>query len=211
MLGAGELNQAQTMICSSNYDKQHTVFVTFLFLLVALLLIATFGFILVYSKKIQLFPLKGRAPRLSLIQMIYFVLLNFIPFFIEFLMILGVRWEDDSNPQKHFLAKDFLKALYTLIRLSCNLLYIQRYPPLTQYSHHLFQLASIDADPEGVALLERPGQGEERHPGSLRSPSSSCSPSSDSTSCSSAAPNSTTPVCAPWTPTSPATNSPTRY
>jgi hypothetical protein len=126
MLGAGDLNQAQTMICSSNYDQNRTVFVAFLFVLVAAVLVATFAFILIYSKKIQLFPLKGRAPRLSLIQMIYFVLLNFIPFFIEFLMILGVRWEDDSNPQKHFLAKDFLKALFTLIRVSCNLLYVQR-------------------------------------------------------------------------------------
>ena len=78
-----------------------------------------------FSSKIQLFPLKGRAPRFVVIQLVYFIMLNFIPLLTEIFLRIGVNWKKESTAGVP-LTREFLKSFYSTMRLSCYLIYIHR-------------------------------------------------------------------------------------
>ncbi len=110
-----------TIFCQRDYEKPWMlVFTTFL---VTCIMIAVTMITWRFSRKIQLFPIKGRGPRLAMIQMIYFLLLNLIPVIIEVLSTAGITWDDD---RKVHLSQDFLKGLYFTIRTGCYMIYALR-------------------------------------------------------------------------------------
>lgn len=110
-----------TIFCPDEYGK--AVQLVLLSLVVAGAILASSFMTWKFSRKIQLFPLKGRGPRLALIQMTYFVLLNLIPVTVEVLVASGISWEDDKK--SHF-SQDFLKGLYFTVRISCYLIVVLR-------------------------------------------------------------------------------------
>lgn len=114
---------AETVICRSAYDSDlNWPHLFLLCLAVALILAALFG-IWKFSKKVQLFPLKGRAPRFVLVQMIYFLLLCIIPLLVEGLIASEVNWTGKTTV---YLSQVFLKALYATVRTWAYLAYIFR-------------------------------------------------------------------------------------
>jgi hypothetical protein len=117
-------SQVETAFCKSSGHQESWELRVIISLLVLLFLMPFMMYnIWSFSKKIQLFPLKARAPRLALIQMIYFVLLNLVPLCVEGLVALDIHWE---KPDKKYLSRSFLKAIYFLIRSSVMLIYVQR-------------------------------------------------------------------------------------
>lgn len=110
-----------TIYCQSDYDKPWLL--VFTTLLVTCIMISATILTWKFSRKIQLFPIKGRGPRLAMVQMVYFLLLNLIPVTIELLATAGINWDDD---RKVHLSQDFLKGLYFTVRVSCYLIYALR-------------------------------------------------------------------------------------
>lgn len=76
-----------------------------------------------YSRKIQHFPIKGRAPRLLRIQLINFLILSIAPLVAEVLILSGVKWED---PLETYISRSLVKGIYLLARTSIYLIYILR-------------------------------------------------------------------------------------
>ena len=120
----GDTDIAETTFCRSNghnteWDIRVVVAIFILMLIQPVLMFNIFTF----SKKIQLFPLKARGPRLVLLQMIYFMLLNIIPLAVEGMVSSEIHWND---PKHKYVSRSFLKALYFMIRWSVNLIYLHR-------------------------------------------------------------------------------------
>lgn len=123
-LKSATLNVAETVFCKSNGHSESWELRVIVSLLVVILALPFMMLnIWKFSKKIQLFPLKARAPRLALVQMIYLVLLNLIPLCVEGLVAIDIHWD---QPDKKYISRSILKALYFLIRSSVMLLYVQR-------------------------------------------------------------------------------------
>lgn len=114
---------AETAICQSNYDGDRNVLIVLLYIVAIALVILGMFAAWMFSKKTQLFPLKGRAPRFAIIQMFYFILLNLIPLFVEGLIGLQINWNEDSGENKRYITRDFLKSMYFLLRFWCYLIY----------------------------------------------------------------------------------------
>lgn len=100
-------------------DIQVVIAIFVLLLALPLLMYSIF----VFSKKIQLFPLKARGPRLVLLQMIYFVLLSLIPLIVEVILASNTTWD---KPNRTYISRRFLKAFYFLVRVSVNMIYVHR-------------------------------------------------------------------------------------
>lgn len=123
-LGETYQGVAETVFCKSTGHQESWELRVIISLLVIMLVIPFMMYnIWSFSKKIQLFPLKARAPRLALIQMIYFVVLSLVPLCVEGLVAADVHWD---KPDKKYLLRGFLKAIYFLIRSSVMLIYVQR-------------------------------------------------------------------------------------
>lgn len=117
-------NVAETVFCKSNGHHESWELRVIVSMLVVILLLPFMMFnIWSFSKKIQLFPLKARAPRLALIQMIYLVLLNLVPLCVEGLIVADIHWD---KPDKKYMSRSFLKAVYFLIRSSVMMIYVHR-------------------------------------------------------------------------------------
>lgn len=115
--------KAETVICQQNYQTELTwQHVLLLVVSVSFILAALVG-LWSFSKKTQLFPLKGRAPRFALLQMIYFVLLCLIPLLVEGLIASQVNWEGENQT---YLSQVFLKALLSTVRTWAYLAYLFR-------------------------------------------------------------------------------------
>lgn len=117
--------KTDTVICKQNYQNHSEItweHIILLVLSVGFILAALVG-VWAFSKKIQLFPLKGRAPRFALLQMIYFILLCFIPLLVEGLVASEVNWEGQTQT---YLSQVFLKALLSTVRTWVYLAYLFR-------------------------------------------------------------------------------------
>lgn len=126
-LSAGDADTREAAFCRSSGSRESLDARVIIAILVLLLALPSLMYsVFVFSKKIQLFPLKARGPRLVLLQMIYFVLLNMIPLIVEVLLASNITWENPSNPNKTYISRRFLKAFYFLTRVSVNLIYVHR-------------------------------------------------------------------------------------
>lgn len=122
-IGDSEDNPETTFCRSSGHKEAWETRVIITIIVLLFLLPFLMYQIFLFSKKIQLFPLKARGPRLALLQMIYFILLNLVPLAVEGLVSAGVDWKDGNK--KH-VARSFLKSLYFLTKTSVNFIYIHR-------------------------------------------------------------------------------------
>jgi hypothetical protein len=124
-LGSGdEKSIGETTFCRSNeHNAEWDIRVVIaIFLLMIILPVLMFN-IFAFSKKIQLFPLKARGPKLVLLQMIYFILLNIVPLAVEGLVSSDIDWKSGSHK---YVSRSFFKALYFMIRWSVNFIYLHR-------------------------------------------------------------------------------------
>lgn len=123
-IGEGQEDIQETAFCrSSEYTESWELRLVIAILVLLAVLPFLMYQIFLFSKKIQLFPLKARGPRLALLQMIYFILLNIIPLAVEGLISIKNPWKE---PNKTYQSRNFLKALYFSTRTSVNLIYIHR-------------------------------------------------------------------------------------
>lgn len=115
---------AETTFCRSEGHSEPWGLRVIITILVLLMLMPFLMYnVFLFSKKIQLFPLKARGPRLVLLQMIYFVLLNLIPLAIEGLVSSEIiNWGKSDRSS----LRNFLKGIYFLTRISVNLIFIHR-------------------------------------------------------------------------------------
>lgn len=115
---------AETAFCKSNGHQESWELRVLISILILMFLLPVIMYnIWSFSRKIQLFPLKARGPRLALIQMIYFVLLNLLPLAVEGLVTAEMHWD---NPDKKYLSRSFIKAIFFLVRFSVYLIYVLR-------------------------------------------------------------------------------------
>ena len=115
---------AETAFCKSDGHHESWELRVLISILILMFLLPVIMYnIWSFSRKIQLFPLKARGPRLALIQMIYFVMINLLPLAVEGFISADMHWD---NPEKKYLTRSFLKAAFFLVRFSVNLIYIFR-------------------------------------------------------------------------------------
>jgi len=82
--------------------------------------------IYMFYSRIHLFPVKERAPRLALFQMIAFTMIVMLVYSVEVLQILGFDWQsiDEASIK---ISRRFFKALYMSLSLLTYLMYLPRY------------------------------------------------------------------------------------
>jgi|JFJP01.1.fsa_nt_gi chromate transport protein ChrA len=114
-----------TIICSHELQNMKDWHVWTLLAAACVVLAVVLRFVWSFSRKTQLFPLKGRAPRFVVIQLIYFFMMNFIPVLTEVFLMVGVSWDKDSTDDIP-MTRQFLKSIYFLFRMWCYLIYVHR-------------------------------------------------------------------------------------
>jgi hypothetical protein len=117
--------KAGTIICSDELPHMKDWHVWTLLTAAFLVLLVALRFVWSFSKKTQLFPLKGRAPRFVVIQLIYFFMMNFVPLITEVFLKVGVSWEKERADDIP-MTRQFLKSIYFLFRMWCYLIYVHR-------------------------------------------------------------------------------------
>lgn|SRR3990167_1944592 len=119
---------ASTIICYSNHYEGRTFVVTALMILAIVVQLGVVYVTWSVNRKTALFPLKGRAPRLMVIQLIYYLILGILPIIVEFLEIVNVDWgkTQDTTDTKQYATRRFLKTLIFLARFWVVLIYAFR-------------------------------------------------------------------------------------
>jgi hypothetical protein len=126
--GTKSTPDASTIICYSNHNEGRTFVVIALMILAIFVQLAVVYMTWSVNRKTALFPLKGRAPRLVVIQLIYYLLLGILPILVEFLEIVNVDWgnTENSSTEKQYATRKFLKTLIFLARFSVVFIYTFR-------------------------------------------------------------------------------------
>lgn len=106
----------QTLICNTAYTSPNYVSIFFGHLTIILALLYIFVYFVKLSKNLHLFPIRERAPYLTMIQCVSFWLSVLLLYITEVLILSNIDWEDD-NTEVPFSRK-FMKAFYIVTRLS---------------------------------------------------------------------------------------------
>ena len=109
--------------------------------------------IVYFSRKLQLFLVKERAPLLALLQLIFFLMTILVPYVVELLRVFGATWEE-KGPDN--IERRVFKCLYTVSRSICYLIFLFRYESLNQRADHIRQLE--DFEEKQVSLLAHNAQ-----------------------------------------------------
>ena len=99
-----------TMICmqSDGSYKTRTLVIGHTIIIATILL--TFGFLVFFSRKLQYFLIKERAPKIALAQIIIFMLTLLVPYAVEITGYFGYSWEDIT------LTRRLIKSAYIASR-----------------------------------------------------------------------------------------------
>jgi hypothetical protein len=101
-------------ICSKAFiESNKSVLVTAYIVIIAFLIFSILGLV-IFFKRIALFPIKERAPKLALLQGILFLCTVLVPFFSDFLV---VGWSEAVLPYEIPWSRIILKSLYVSVRL----------------------------------------------------------------------------------------------
>jgi hypothetical protein len=149
------LDDVTVMICHHLYQTENILGLAIAHSIIGAALVILFLMVIFFSRKLQLFLVKERAPLLALAQLIAFLMTILVPYSVELLRIFGVTWEvvgPDNFERKAF------KSLYTVSRSICYLIFLFRYASLTQGANHLRELEDLEAKP--VSLLASHAQRE---------------------------------------------------
>lgn len=112
---------AEAVVCRQDFANSSYTLIVILNLLVLAIILGLVAATLSFSKKIQLFPLKGRAPRLAILQMMSLIMLSALPLIVEGLVALEA-WPDPQD-RRPSLSKNVVKAFYALCRANVYGLY----------------------------------------------------------------------------------------
>lgn len=131
--GGATTPDASTIICYTNHYEGRVFVVTLLMILAIIIQIGVIYMTWSVNRKTALFPLKGRAPRLVIIQLIYYLILGILPIIVEFLEIVRVDWgkTENNNQEKQYATRKFLKTLIFLARLWIIFIYAFRLARIT--------------------------------------------------------------------------------
>lgn len=111
-----------TMICHQNYAESKLMNLLIGYFSIVLCICSTVGMIYYFSKKLDFFLIKERAPKLALIQTITFLFLIIIPFVTEIMMASGVVW-DASSKSAIPLSRKIIKSFYYVCSTTCYLIF----------------------------------------------------------------------------------------
>lgn len=123
-----------TMICKDQEGgyKVWTLIAGNTFIVLTIAVIA--GFSLIFSRKLQYFLIKERAPILALAQSVIFLLTILVPYIVE---ILGFTGFDIT---KHDIPRRIAKALYISSRQLAYIVFVLRFATSYQSSGCILQL-----------------------------------------------------------------------
>lgn len=111
-----------TMICHENYTESRLMNLLIGYFSIILCICSTLGMVYYFSKKLDFFLIKERAPKLALIQTITFLFLIIIPFVTEIMLASGVVWEAESKSDIP-LTRQIVKSLYYVCSTTCYLIF----------------------------------------------------------------------------------------
>lgn len=141
-----------TMVCKQVGEGYKPLALVFgnIFIIVTILIV--FGFAIFFSRKLQFFLIKERAPMLALAQTIIFLSTIFVPYIAEILGYSGV------DITKIGILRRPLKALYIVSRQLAYMIFVLRYAPIIQSAGGVLQLESEQAAEEKEQVLAIHGQ-----------------------------------------------------
>jgi hypothetical protein len=155
---AGEskkLDDVTVMVCHHLYQNNSFLGLALAHAIIGTALIAVFLMIVYFSRKLQLFLVKERAPLLALVQLITFLMTILVPYVVELLRASGVKWEE-NGPEN--IQRKVFKCLYTAARSICYLIFLFRYDLLKQSADYLRELEDLQT--EQVQVLASDAQRE---------------------------------------------------
>lgn len=112
-----------TMVClkeDGKYDN-HALIISNFFIICTIL--AILAFLMHFSRKMQYFLIKERAPILALAQSMLFLMAIVIPYGIEITTYMGHEWDSGRIS----IARRLVKAGYITCKLLCYLVFVLRY------------------------------------------------------------------------------------
>lgn len=115
-----ETTREMTMICMKPDGTFDLVALIGGNTVVILTILLIFGFLIFFSRKLQYFLIKERAPLLALAQTIIFMLTLLVPYGVEIASYSGYSWSEPN-----FLRKS-VKALYVVSRQLSYTMFILR-------------------------------------------------------------------------------------
>ena len=118
------LDDVTVMICHHLYQTDNILGLVIAHATIGAALVILFLMVVFFSRKMQLFLVKERAPLLALVQLIAFLMTILVPYIVELLRIFGVTWDEELGPE-NFERKVF-KSLYTVSRSICYLIFLFR-------------------------------------------------------------------------------------
>lgn len=119
-------SRAESLFCSTVYDDGQTGFFVVAHVLCVCCLVGLAFFIYKYYKRRDYSPIRERAARLSIVQMVGFYSLFAIQYFTEVMFSLGLDWSS-NDPADIPWSRDLNKALYISVRFVTYMMFVLRY------------------------------------------------------------------------------------
>lgn len=110
------------LVCTETFSNQLIVYIIFLsYLTLSIPLLYYF-----FTKR-KLFPIRGRAPLLVILQAIQFWMVLFVPILTDILIRTNtVNWKDSNSNSTIPISRRLLKSLFMIARVSSILLFLCR-------------------------------------------------------------------------------------
>jgi hypothetical protein len=116
------MTNPQVLICATCYESPNPTKLVIAHSLIAITLITSLVWFIMFIKRMTLFPVKERAPHLAVYQCVCFLLTLVIPYISESLLADWAISEDEEIP----FSRRFVKAIYMAVRLNCYFVYTLR-------------------------------------------------------------------------------------
>lgn len=118
-----------TMVCARNYlttehqDRPFGLIIAHTLIVVSIVIVGIMIF--KFSRKLQKFLIRERAPKLALFQLAAFGMTLLVPYVVEIIVWSGEEWPASESNQVSYLRR-FFKSLYSVCRMMCYLSFVAR-------------------------------------------------------------------------------------
>lgn len=119
-------SRAESLFCYTTYQEGRTFFLVTAHILCVCCLVVLAVLIYKYYQRRDYSPIRERAARLSIVQMLGFYSLFAIQYITEVMFSLGLDWSSPSNSDVPW-SRDLNKSLYMSVRILTYLLFVLRY------------------------------------------------------------------------------------
>jgi hypothetical protein len=127
MGGTGEdAKRAESLFCDHVYIEGHLSYLITAHTICICCLVGLAIFIRKYYQRRDYSPIRERAPKLSIVQMVGFYLLFATQYLTEIMFSLGLDWGSTSTSGVPW-SRDLNKSLYISVRVLTYLLFVLRY------------------------------------------------------------------------------------